>query len=203
MKLILVRHGETDWNKERRIQGGFTDTELNEAGRKQAERIALALKNEKLTALYSSPLKRALKTAQAIAKFHNLKVETDPNLREVNSGEINGLSLEEIKASYPDFWREWKESENPLRFPEGESLEELQNRAWGVIKGIIQRHPDGAVVVVCHVFTILAIICQALELKLPYFRRLEHNIGGISILNFKGGRASLVLFNDTCHLKED
>ena len=202
MRLILVRHGETNWNRERRIQGGFTDIELNEVGRKQAEKIALALKEEKLTAIYSSPLKRALKTAQAIAKFHGLKVETDPALREINSGKVDGLSLEEIKVKYAAFWKEWREGKDTLRFPEGESLEQLQERAWGAIQRIRERHPDGAVIVVCHVFTILATICRALELELGNFRRLEHNVAGISIIDFKEGKASLVLFNDTCHLKE-
>ena len=91
VQVILVRHGETDWNKSLRIQGGNSDTELNEKGQQQAEWLGLRLKQERIQAVYSSPLKRALDTAQAIAHHHQLEVQIEPALKELNVGELEGV----------------------------------------------------------------------------------------------------------------
>ena len=96
VKVILVRHGETDWNQWRRIQGGNSDTPLNETGKAQAEAVALRLKREMIQAVYSSPLQRALDTARAIASYHPLKVEVLPALKEVDAGLLEGLTFEEL-----------------------------------------------------------------------------------------------------------
>ena len=109
VRLILIRHGQTPWNQGSRIQGGFRDIELSEVGRQQAKKIALALKEEDLTAICSSPLKRAFDTAQVIAKHHKLRVHTDPGLREIDPGDVDGLSLDEIKTQHAEFWQEWRE----------------------------------------------------------------------------------------------
>ncbi len=199
MRLILIRHGESRWNEEGRVQG-FGDAELNEKGRQQAERLAEALRKEKIVAVYSSTLKRAADTAEAIARVHHLQVITDPDLKEINTGELDGLTIEEMKTRYVDFLKEWRESNASLHMPGGECLEELQKRAWGAIQRIVERHTDGAVVVVSHTFTNLVILCSALGLDLPNFRRLRQDLATINILDFGKQRVSLLLLNDTCHL---
>jgi broad specificity phosphatase PhoE len=198
MRLILVRHAESSWNQEKRIQS-FSDTELNQRGEEQAKRIALALREEKVNAIYSSPLKRAVETAEAIARVRHLEVNIDPDLGEIDCGELEGLTLEEVRSQYSDFWREWREGKGSLQFPKGESLEQLQRRAWGAIQRLIERQLDG-VVVISHAFTILAIICHALELDITHFRRFKQDVAAINILNFGEQETSLILFNDTCHL---
>lgn len=199
MRLILVRHGETIWNEEGRIQG-FTNIGLSERGKEQIKKVAQALSKERVTAIYSSPLKRAMDTAEAIAQFHDLEVIPDPDLREINVGDLEGLSLEELRNNHSDFLEEWKEGKGSLSMPGGESLEEVQERAWRAIQRITVKHPEGVVIVVSHVFTILTTICRALKLELPCFRRLRQDVGAISILHFGEQGTSLVLFNDTCHL---
>lgn len=200
MRLILVRHGETQWNRENRVLG-HTEIELNEEGRRQAERVALALREEEVAAIYCSPLKRARETAEAIARFHRVGLEVDGAFKEMDAGELDGLTYEEMRDRYGDFLREWIRDASALRMPGGESLAQVQHRAWQGVEGIIDRHPQGVVIVVSHNFAILCIICRALGLDLSQFRRLRLNVASISTLNFGGLGIHLELFNDTCHLE--
>jgi broad specificity phosphatase PhoE len=200
MRLILVRHGETRWNQENRVLG-HTEIELNEKGRKQAERLALTLKDETVAAIYSSPLRRARETAGEIARFHGLEVVTDDALKEVDAGELDGLTYQEMIERYGDFLKEWIKNDPSLKMPGGESMAELQQRAWPVVERIVRDHPDGVVILVSHSFAILSIICRAIGLNLSHFRRLRLSVASISIINFGERGTSLVLFNDTCHLE--
>lgn len=200
MRLILVRHGQTEWNRESRILG-HTDIELNEEGRKQVERLALALKEERVAAIYSSPLRRALETAQTIAGFHRLGVKSDDAFKEIDAGELDGLTYEEMGAHYGDFLKQWLKGASSLVMPGGESLEQLQHRAWQGVERMLQDHSQGVVIMVSHNCTILCIICKALGLDLSQFRRLRLNVASISILDFGGRGTLLMLFNDTCHLQ--
>ena len=118
MRLVLVRHGETDWNKTRRIQG-ISDLELNETGRKQAEALAQALRNEKVEAIYSSPLKRASDTAQAIGRYHAVEIVTLFGLRELDAGEVDGLTYKEMAIQFGDFLEKWIKDCTSVRPPGG------------------------------------------------------------------------------------
>lgn len=200
MRLILARHGETMWNRENRILG-HTEIELTETGRKQAERLALALKDEKVTAIYTSPLRRARETADEIARFHQLEVLPDDALKELDAGELDGLTFDEVMERYGQFLQEWLRDTTSLKMPGGESVAELQERAWNAVERIVGDHPDGVVVLVSHSFAIMSIIARALGMSLANFRRLRLGVASISILNFGKRGTSLVLFSDTCHLK--
>ena len=201
MRLILVRHGATDWNQQRRIQGQ-SDIALSEAGRKEAEAAALALKEEKIKAIYCSPLKRALETAQAINRFHRLAIKIEDGLKELDIGDLDGLMAEEIRSRYSSFWREWMSEELAgARFPGGESLNEVQQRAWGTIQDITRRHQRGVVLAVGHYFAIMTIICKALAIDISCMRRFKPlGTAAISILDFEDSGITLTLYNDTCHL---
>lgn len=201
MRLILVRHGITPWNEQRRVQGGNSDIELNERGREQSYKVASALKDEKIKAIYSSPLKRALHTAQAIAEVHNLKVIEEPALKEIDAGEADGLLAEELIQLYPQFWREWREGEGSIRWPGGESLEEVCERVWRLIERLKGKHDEETIVLVSHTFVLSVLILKALGIDFGFFRRLRIEVGSISILDLEGERASLVRLNDTCHLR--
>jgi len=201
MRLILIRHGESLWNWERRVQGCRSDTELSQRGKGQAERIAAAMKNQKVAAIYSSPLKRATDTAKTIAQACHLGIKVAPDLRELDCGELEGLSQEELGERYGIFWREWQKGSPSLHLPGGESLEELQRRAWGEIEHIVERHPDEAVAVISHLFANLTIICRALGINLGNMKYLRQDPTAISILEITEQGSSLLLFNDTCHLE--
>lgn len=202
MRLILVRHGETQWNRENRVLG-HADIELNEEGWRQAQRLALALKEEKVAAIYSSPLRRARETAQEMARFHPGEVRIDDAFKEMDAGELDGLTYEEMRERHGEFLREWMRDASSLIMPGGESLEQLQQRAWQGVERLVQRHQREVVIVVSHNFTILCIICKALGLGLSQFRRLRLNVASISSLNFGARGISLLLFNDICHLRAE
>jgi probable phosphoglycerate mutase len=102
---------------------------------------------------------------------------------------------------YGDFLKEWIKNDPSLKMPGGESMAELQQRAWPVVERIVRDHPDGVVILVSHSFAILSIICRAIGLNLSHFRRLRLSVASISIINFGERGTSLVLFNDTCHLE--
>ena len=201
MRLLLIRHGETPWNRQRRVQGCRSDTELGQRGREQAEKIALVLRKQRVDAIYSSPLKRAVDTAKAIAQACGLEVKVASELREIDAGELEGLSQEELRKRYKEFWKEWRESDPSFPLPGGESLEEVQRRAWGEIERIIERHPEETVAVIGHLLANLAIICRAVGLDLGHMGRLRQDPAAINILQITQQGNSLLLFNDTCHLE--
>lgn len=201
MRLILVRHGETCWNSERRIQGCRTDSELSEKGKDQAKRIALALRSQNITAIYSSSLKRAMDVAHMVAKTHGLVVNIAPELNEIDAGELEGLSEKDLIEKHGEFWKEWVKCNPSLHAPGGESLKELQKRAWQTIQRLREKHPDEVVAVVSHLFTILTIICQALGLDLRHINHLRQDAAAINILELTRQRNSLLLLNDICHLE--
>lgn len=200
LRLILVRHGETERNLSARLQGGKSDIPLNEKGRRQARSVGFALRGERLLAIYSSPLKRAFDTAREISLYHRLKVEKIPALSEIDMGIVDGLDLEEIKENHKDFWRRWREEDYLIPLPGGESPLQVQQRAWRAIESIIQRHGKGCVLVVSHGISLQTIITTLLEAPLSSFFRIHLGLASITIFHIKNGRASLVLLNDTCHL---
>ena len=200
VKVILVRHGETEWNRLRRIQGGNSDTQLNQRGRKQAASLALRLKQEEIQAVYSSPLQRAQDTARAIAGYHQLPVGVEPSLKEIEVGELEGVSIAEVGKHLSQLLIRHSQGEELPRIPGGESLTEVHHRVWDTIQRLVGRDCDGVLVVVSHYFSILTAVCSVLNLPLSQIDRLRLNSASISILTFDEQATRLTLFNDTCHL---
>jgi len=202
LRLVLIRHGETYWNEERRIQGGGSDIELNEVGMKQTARLASFLKDENIDRVVSSPMKRALVMAQAIAKEHELPVEVKEGLREIEVGEFEGLPLSRLSGSFSQLLMKWWEG-GIRKLPGGESFAELQERCWGAVEPLLASHDEnGTVVVVGHYFVTLAIIFKALGFPLEYLPRFRIDSGGISIIELADYGSRLVTFNDTSYFWE-
>jgi len=169
----------------------------------QAERIASLLKDQRIAAIYSSPMKRALDTAQAICQACRLEVNLAPELKEIDAGELEGVYADKMERHQAIFWAEWLRGNACIPLPGGESLEELQRRVWRGIVPITTNHPQETVVVVSHQFVNLAIICRAMGMDLHYVTHLRLDPGAVSILEISPQGNSLVLFNDTCHLGTD
>jgi len=206
LKLILVRHGETYWNKEGLVQGGDSDIELNDTGLEQARKLAAFLESEPITDILSSPLQRAIATAEAIANHHQLPVEIDQGLRELKVGELEGISISNLSTTFSQFLMQWWQDRGSTKLPNGESIVELQQRAWKVIEDLLERHKtnpehnkDTTVVVVSHYFVTLAIILKALNLPLDFFTKFKLDLAGVSILEFRDYGARLLVFNDTSY----
>ncbi len=170
-KLILVRHGETDWNRVDRIQG-WLDIPLNEEGIRQAERLAKELSRVKIAAIYSSPLKRALQTAKAIAEELHLGINKVPALKEINQGEWQGLLASEAKKKYKRLYSQWLCEPLEVRPPKGETLEEVSQRVKKACRTIINNHHQETVCLVTHKVTASLIKCHYLNLDRNGFWKL-------------------------------
>lgn len=211
MRLILVRHGETDLNKQRRVQG-LSNLGLNEKGRRQAEALAQALKNEKLDVIYTSPLRRALETAQAIGRFHQVEVVTLDGLKELDVGMVDGMNYEDMKIHHSEFFAKWMADFTSVRLPGGSYLPELRDECCAAIQDIVGKErntmvegcdgKDSTVVAVTHFFPIMCIICDSLGMALTDCRRLRLDVASICTLEFKPEMTVLISYNDTCHLRE-
>ncbi|MGH3128012.1 MAG: histidine phosphatase family protein [Gaiellaceae bacterium] len=145
--LVLIRHGETDWNRDNRFQG-HADPPLNEAGRAQARALADALGAERFGALYTSPLRRAAETAAILAPELGLEPVSDGALEEVDVGSWSGLTRDEVEERFPDGYARWLEYGHG--WDDGETYEELGGRVVAGLLSIGARHPDVAVLAVTH-----------------------------------------------------
>jgi phosphoserine phosphatase len=175
LELVLVRHGATDWNIQGRCQGS-SDRELSETGVRQAEAVAANLSQKKISAVYSSGLIRARRTAHFISRPHGLAVQIEDDVRELDHGALEGLTFNEIKEQYPEFIRKWRTEPAELQVPGGERLSEVQQRTLAGLHRIAGRHEDNdTVIVVSHNFPILGIICHITGTHLNNYRdfRLE------------------------------
>jgi broad specificity phosphatase PhoE len=201
--LYLVRHGETDHNRNS-LALGRADVPLNDRGTSQATRLGEALAVEPISAIYSSPLARALQTADAVASRRGLKVQVKPGLIEMDIGEADGLTFPEVRERFPGLLETWVTDEGPNhRMPGGERLSDVQKRAWDCVQSLATLHPNDAVCAVTHNFVILSILTAALGVDLAAFRRLRHAVAAISVLEVGPSRIRIKRMNDTCHLDEN
>lgn len=199
VKLTLVRHGETLWNKEKKIQGS-TDIALSDSGIEQAEKLSLSMKDEDLDAIVTSPLKRAHDTARTIGKYHHLTIKVENDLRELNAGEFEGLTYADLLPKYPDFLSQWRIDHAAVVMPKGESLQEVQDRVWPVIKRITETSHNA--LVVSHSFVIITILCKMQNLNLSHSTNMRISVASKTCLEVENGFTKLTLFNDTGHLKD-
>ncbi len=164
-RLVLVRHGQTDWNLEGRYQGQ-TDLPLNAAGRAEASALAEQLAGRPLEAIYSSNLRRAHETASIIAERLGMPVQIDGRLREVYLGQWEGVLFKDIVAQYPAEWEQRQRDPVHSRPPGGESAVELAARVWAAVDEIARRHAPGLVLIVSHGLALAAVLCRAQNLPL-------------------------------------
>ncbi len=199
MNLILIRHGETDWNRLGRCQG-VADIVLNENGKKQARELAHSLRDHDIKAIYSSHLKRAMETAEHIAEHHNLEVKIEPGLHEMDQGDLEGLSFPDIRERYAGVLKKWRETPETLRLPNGESLVEVQNRAWRAFERFHENHLGETVAVVSHNLTIITLLCKITGVGLKGFREFHVQATSKNIIISENGNLSVDVINDVSHL---
>jgi len=198
-EIILVRHGETEWNVAEVFRGQI-DIDLNETGVKQATLLSEYLSTSAIEAVYSSPLKRAFKTAEIIAQRHKLKVNVDPDLIDFNFGKWQGLSHQEVKEKYRDLYATWITHPEQVRMPDGETLEDVSQRVIRVRNKIIENH-RGTVVIVGHRVVNKVIICALLGLGNSHFWKIRQDTCGISIFSYLNEQFILTKHNDTSFLR--
>ncbi len=162
----------------------------------------MALKDIDIAVIYSSPLKRARDTAQAIASHHGLKVCIEPSFKEMEVGELEGIPISELGTSFSKYMVEWRQGEGTAKLPGGESLVDLSDRVWAAAQAMLEKNKQGNVVLVSHYFVTVAIICRALGMQVTHIGRIRVQNASISILDFSSRQPSLMLLGDTCHLRE-
>lgn len=194
----MVRHGETEWNVTKIFRGRI-DIELSQTGMKQAELLAEYLSDTKVDAIYSSPLKRALQTAEVIARYHRLSVEITPALLDFHFGRWQGLSRQEVKDKYKVLYAEWLKNPHQVQIPDGEKLDDVRKRALGVIESIIAKH-EGAVILVSHRVVNKVLICALLGLDNSHFWNIAQDTCGITLFTYENNRFVLSKHNDTSFL---
>ncbi len=172
--IVFVRHGETDWNRERRVQGSQGPA-LNEAGKDQAKGLARLLWEVPLAVVYTSELPRARETAAYVAGPHSLNIHADSRLNEIHHGHWEGLSEDEL----PDLglYRRWREDPTSCTLPGAEPLDAVHARAVAAMRDIVARHPEeeGLIAVVSHQVVLALLKCYVLDR--PWSQIRKHALG--------------------------
>jgi probable phosphoglycerate mutase len=199
--IILVRHGQTEWNRVERFRG-WADVPLNETGLAQAEATGQRIAAEwHPVAVYSSPLSRAVKTAEAIAKYFGLPVQIYPDLVDIDYGEWQGLTPDEAQARWPEAIDAWYHAPHTAHIPGGETLDDLRTRAIAVMNELAICHAGQTIVLVGHTVINRIILLGVLGLGNDRFWRLRQDTCAVNVFEAEGGDFTLVSLNDTCHLR--
>jgi broad specificity phosphatase PhoE len=202
-RIILIRHGETEWNRLHRFQGR-SDIPLNPKGRDQACALALALKNETITAIHSSPLVRAIETASHIGRFHpSTPLIKESGLMEMDLGDFEGMEAQQWVLQHQDFRMAWEKNPATLSMPGGESLQEVQHRAVDTLSRISEPYGSDCTLLICsHNFIIVSLLCFASKIPLDQFRELRQDTAALNILYKDGTGYQVEKVNDRRHLKK-
>jgi phosphoserine phosphatase len=199
--IILVRHGQTEWNRVERFRG-HSDVPLNEIGLAQAEATGQRIAEEwQPTAIYSSPLSRAVKTAEAIAKHFNLHVQTYPGLTDIDYGEWQGLTPDEARERWPNAVHAWYNEPGSACIPGGETLASLHDRGMRAVNELAARHEGHTIVLVGHTVINRIILLGVLGLGNERFWHIWQDTCAINVFEAEKNDFVMVSLNDTCHLR--
>lgn len=204
MKLLITRHGETEWNAIQRYQGQ-SDIPLNQAGIRQAEQIAKRLSKEKIGIIYTSDLSRAVDTAEAIIKFQDpaALLVKDPRWRELSFGSWEGLDHAQINADYHAEVTNWYADQLNVSPPNGETLLQLAARVASALEELKIKYKDETVLIVSHSGAIQTLLCLVLGVDLSRYWQFRVLQASLTIVSFHENDAILNLFNDVSHLEEN
>jgi broad specificity phosphatase PhoE len=199
-RIILVRHGETPYNKVIRYQG-WTDIPLNETGIRQAELLAQSLKDVPIDVFISSPLQRAYVTTQKVAELHNKTIEyTDPRLKEIDFGDWTGKYAADLQKKYPEQFAIWTKKPWLIIMPNGESLEDMQMRGRAALNDIVALYPGKTIFIGAHSLLNATILCSVLDISLEHFNKIPQSNTCVNVLEYKDGAWKVLLMNSTTHL---
>src|SRR6266542_7167027 len=200
-ELILLRHGETDWNRELRFQG-HVDVSLNAIGLEQARRLARRLAGEKAHRLYASDLLRAQQTAHPVARQLGLAIVSDAGLREQSFGRVDGMRVDDIKVQHPQAWEGWLRFQEDFCMPEGESTRQFHARVMDAVQRLVAAHRGETVVVVTHGGVLDMIYRTARSLGLNGPRQSEIPNAGLNRVRVHDGGIDILAWADVDHLAD-
>lgn len=200
IEIIIIRHGETAWNAAD-IFRGRVNIGLSENGLKQAELLADYLSQRKIKAIYSSPLPRAIQTAEVVARRQRLNAQTMHELTDLDFGEWEGVSRQEVKIKYKQIYDVWLERPDLAKIPGGESLAEARKRALSALEKIMVQNKEGTVVIITHRVITKVLACALLGLDDSHFWNIEQDNCGVTTFIHNGLCFILTHHNDVCFLK--
>lgn len=200
-ELILIRHGETEWNRELRFQG-HVDVGLNATGLEQARRLAQRLSGEPAHRIYASDLLRAQQTAQPLGQVLGLATLSDAALREQSFGQVDGMRVDDIKAQHPQAWEGWLRFEEDYCMPEGETTRQFHARVMGAVGRLAAAHPHETVVVVTHGGVLDMIFRTARSLGLNGPRQSDIPNAGVNRVRLRGDAIDILAWADVAHLAD-
>ncbi|OAT86148.1 hypothetical protein A6M21_03985 [Desulfotomaculum copahuensis] len=199
--VLLVRHGATEWNRLSRYQGRL-DAPLSDEGLAQFRALVAAMSSVPLAAVYTAPLARSAAGAGMLADAHGLEPLVLPGLTEICHGAWEGLLLSEVAGRYAGLLRRWRTAPYEVRMPGpgGETLAEVEERAWAALEQMAGAHPGGIILAVSHDTPIRTIIRRVLNLDQEHFWQIKLDNTGINVLGRREGRWRVIMLNGTCHL---
>ena len=200
VRIYLLRHGRTAWNKDR-IFRGHADVPLDDYGLAQAGCAAQALANIPVSEIHTSPLSRAVQTAEPVAKAKDLPLKEAPALLDIDYGQWSGKSQGQIEKVFPELNRQWLESPQQVHFPDGEDLSAVRQRAFAYLLEVAGTAGNAAILLVSHRVVLKVVICAALDIPLSKFWQVKLDTASLSVLSFEKDRFTLSQLNDICHLQ--
>lgn len=198
MRLVLVRHAETEEAARGRCYGAL-DVGLSAGGRTQCARLAEALSGERVSAVVSSPRTRAVETAQAIAEPHGVEVRVDPDLRELDFGDLEGRTYDEIASSMPELYAAWMRQPTRVQFPGGERYADVERRALRAVETLHGELAEGAVVIVTHGGIVRAVLADVLGIPDDRIFRIAVDPASVSIVEWWDGIPTVRAINQATY----
>ena len=196
---ILIRHGQTEWNRSERFRG-HADIPLNDTGKAQAQKIAARLADEKIDALYASPLQRTLQTALPIAETHQLEIQKSDALIDLDVGALEGLTVDESRQAFPEVIEKWLNAPGHVKFPKGDSIKVVRTRNEKLLEELAAKHVGQTVALVSHRVVCHVILCLAMGLKLDALWNIKQDNGCINRFDKTEHGYVVTLLNETGHL---
>lgn len=198
--VYIARHGQTNWNNEKRFQGHF-DIPLNETGKKQASALAEHLADKNISSIFSSPKGRAFETAEFASRTTGCKVTVVNELREITHGVFDGLTMDEVYSRKEDDIIRWREDRINVAPPEGESIRQCYERVVPAFNSLVEENAGNVILIVSHLVVTKSLLCYCLNAPLETFWHLDQDSATLNKIRFNERGPVVEYLNHTCHLK--
>ena len=199
-RFILIRHGQTEWNRGAERFRGHADLPLNETGLAQAQKIAARLAGEKIAAVYSSPLQRARQTAQPLADALRLEIQKHDGLLDINFGALEGMTVDEARQAFPEVIDKWLTAPGHVKFPKGDAFKTMRTRIEAMLGELAAKHAGETVALASHKVVCGALLCCVLGLDGDALWRIQQDNACINRFERRDAGWVVTLLNDTSHL---
>ena len=200
MRLLIIRHGESEWNRQGLYQGQY-DAPLSELGLKQADALGQRLSNEPIFSIYTSPLQRAAKTAEAVAKYHtDVPFHKETALFEIDHGQWEGLTSAQVGERFGAGLQEWRVHPTRAQMPDGESFSNILKRVLDFRDQLYEQYPEQNILVSTHDVVVKILVADALGMNMDRINRIWVTNASISVIEYGNELPYLVSLSEACHL---